>query len=465
MQLQRIKFWSHSSRSAERYKRIAWTSVTSLGAKLTTLVAMLVAVPLTLRYLGGERYGMWMAITSSVLVLTFADLGIGNGLLNAISQSTGKEDHDAVQRYVSSAFFLLLAVAALLAALFLAAVRFVPWERVFNVNSPLAVHEARPAVAVFLACFCISLPLGIVQRIHFGLQEGYSNNLWVAAGSLLGFVALLFAIRKEAGLPWLVLTLAGGPVLALIFNAAFLFRKRPWLIPRWAKSSRKHAWELLTLGMSFVIIQTCLAVASGVDNLIVAHQLGPSAVTQYSVPLRMFSALPVLLIMALNPLWPAYGESFARGDIDWARRALSRSLKVSLSSTLIAGATLVILGPTILTLWVHGRVQATFWLLAGMACWMVLSSAASAISVFLNANNLVRVQVFSAIGMCLSATVLKLFLTPKLGLAAVIWCTDAAYVLFVWIPILIFLPAHLEGLKRQVQQSSNHILDTAPVYE
>jgi O-antigen/teichoic acid export membrane protein len=46
---------------------------------------MVISVPLTLTYLGSERYGMWMAISSIVALLAFADFGLGNGLVNAIA--------------------------------------------------------------------------------------------------------------------------------------------------------------------------------------------------------------------------------------------------------------------------------------------------------------------------------------------------------------------------------------------
>jgi O-antigen/teichoic acid export membrane protein len=409
---------------------------------------------MTIHYLGSERYGMWMTLSSSAMLLTFADLGIGNGLLNAVSQSTGREDRDSVQAYVSSAFFLLLVIAALLLALFALTYNLIPWQSVFNVRSPVAVREIGPAVAVFFACFCFALPFGVAQRVHLGLQEGVSNNLWVMAGNFLGLLGILFAVKREAGLPWLALALSGAPVVALVLNGAVLFRSRPWLTPKWSKSSAKHMRELLKLGLSFLVLQTCVVFVSAIDNLIVAQHMGSAAVTQYAVPMRMFSALPALVIMALNPLWPAYGESIARGEVQWARIALTRSLRLILFVTVAVGSVLVVFGPDILNIWVRGEVQVTRPLLAGMALWMLLSSAANAVSIFLNGANLVRVQVYSAVAMCAGATILKLSLIDHFGLVAVIWSTDVSYLFFVWIPIVFFIPRYLLKLDRDIATSS-----------
>ena len=80
-------------RSQERYRRVALTAISSAGARALTVVTMLIAVPLTLNYLGSERYGLWMTISSIILMMRFADLGMGLGLMNAVSEAHGQEDH------------------------------------------------------------------------------------------------------------------------------------------------------------------------------------------------------------------------------------------------------------------------------------------------------------------------------------------------------------------------------------
>ncbi len=51
-------------RAHQRHRRAAWASVTSVGSKLASVITILVTAPLTIRYLGMERYGMWMTIAS-----------------------------------------------------------------------------------------------------------------------------------------------------------------------------------------------------------------------------------------------------------------------------------------------------------------------------------------------------------------------------------------------------------------
>jgi len=249
-------------RARERHRRAMLASSASAVAKAVRVLTTFASVPLAIGYLGAERYGLWLTISSVAAFLTFADLGLGNGLLNAVSDAAGRDDHDASARAVSSAFFMLLGVAALFALGGMIAYPLVAWERVFNVTSPLAVAEAGPSVAVFVACFLVSMPLGIVERVQLGLQEGFVNSLWEGLGSVIGLAGVVIAIHLRLSLPWLVFAMAGGPVVALLLNAWVLFwRQRRWLRPSPSRYSRDAAGRMLRLGVLFLVLQVVSAVA------------------------------------------------------------------------------------------------------------------------------------------------------------------------------------------------------------
>src|SRR5690349_17928309 len=74
-------------RAKERLRRVLLTALVSAFAQAVNMLTMLVSIPLTLNYLGVERYGLWIVISSLITILGFADLGLGNGLLNAIADA------------------------------------------------------------------------------------------------------------------------------------------------------------------------------------------------------------------------------------------------------------------------------------------------------------------------------------------------------------------------------------------
>lgn len=417
-------------RSLERYRRAALTTFTSVVARVVTVLTSLITVRLTVRYLGTERYGLWMTITSVVSMMTFADLGIGNGLLSSISEAHGRDDRESVRKYVSSAFFVLLGIATVLLGLFALVHPFVPWPRVFNVASALAVREAGPAVFVFLACFALNMPLDVVQRVQTGYQEGFETNLWNAGGSLIGLSCLLVAMHFKGGLPWLLLAMSGGQLLGIVGNWSHEFGwVRPWLLPGWAYCDRAAARKILGTGAMFLMIQVCGVFTVAVDNVIITQILGPEAVTQYAVPMRMFMLVRSVASMFVMPLWPAYGEALARGDLKWAKTTVVRSIGFSLLCFGPAVLGLALFGKTIVHVWVGPQIQPSYLLLGGAGAWAVVDLCGNALGIFLFGANLLKFQVLLyAVGAILMLPA-KVLCAKAFGLAGVIWVTALTAVL------------------------------------
>ena len=225
---------TEQGRSDERHRKIFMTAGAAALSKVVSVGTALISIPLTLHYLGSERFGLWMTITSVIVMLGFADLGIGIGLLNAVSEASGKDDIEAIRRYISSAFAILSGIALVILVIFFFAYPFISWASFFNVKSPLAIQESGLAVAAFMLCFALNIPAGIVQRAQSGLQMGFVANLWQIVGSILGLSAVLLVIRFELGLPWLVGAMAGAPLVAALSNGVWFFgRVRLDIRPDW----------------------------------------------------------------------------------------------------------------------------------------------------------------------------------------------------------------------------------------
>lgn len=426
------------------------TAVAAAGAKGITVLTTLVSVPLTLGYLGEERYGLWMTISSVFAILAFADLGLGNGLVNAISEADGKDDRQLARQCVSSALLMLSGVAALLCVAFAIAYPYISWERFLNVSSARAIAEAGPAMTAFVACFLISMPVGVVARVQMGYQEGFANSLWSAAGNFMGLAAVLVAIYLRASLAWLVLAMAGTPVIANLANAVVLFGyRRPWLLPRVKAASLAIAAKLLRLGLLFFILQIAVAMAYASDNLVISQVLGSAAVTQYSVPARLFSIPLVVIGMVLGPLWPAYGEAFARGDVLWAKKMLVRSLAASAVLATLAAVPLVVFGSWLLHVWAGKEIHASWLLLAGLGIWSVLNSVGNALAMALNGANVIRFQVITASLMAILALGLKIGLARALGVPGVIWATVIAYSVVVVLPCAVAVPGIFRAMEHR----------------
>lgn len=411
-----------------------------MAARGASFLTVLLTVPLAVRHLGPERFGMWATIGSATALLGFADLGLADGLVNVLTARNAEDDRRGARAAVSSAFFGLVAVAAGLGALFAAVHAAVPWASLLNATSPQAVAEAGPAVAVFAACFLAGLPLGVAARVNLGYQEAHHAVVWGAAGSALSLAGVAAAVALGAGLPWMVLALAGGPVAASAANCLVLFgRRRPWLRPSLGAASGAAGRRLVRVGSLFLVLSVAAAAGYQSDMLVIAHVLGPEHVTDYAVPMRLFLLAPAALALVLTPLWPAHGDAIARGDVAWARTALRRSMTLACAVNVPVAVALVAVGPRLVPAWAGAEVDPPLSLLVGMGLFAALNGLSGPIAMFLNGANVIRFQVVCALTMAASNVVLSVVLVHLVGLPGPIYATVVTQVACILVPAAVFL--------------------------
>jgi O-antigen/teichoic acid export membrane protein len=435
------------ARSRERYRRAAFTFLASIIVKGVALLTLFTSVPLSLGYLGSERFGLWMTALSAVGLASFANLGFDKGLLNALAAADGRGHRAAARRLVSTAFFLLGGILATMLALFALAYPILPWARLLNAVGP-AADEAGPVVAVLTVCALLALLANLVDTIQSAYQEGFRNGLWEAIGKLSGLAALIAAIRFGASLPVLALAVAGVPLIASLANAVVLFgRRRVWLLPKITLIQRGAARQLFGAGSLFFLSQLALTIAYYADNLVVAQLAGGEAVAAYAVTARLFDLPGMLLLLVGGALWPPLAEAMARRDIAWAQRGLRHLILVSLGLAAVTALPLIPLGPVALRWWVGGEVAPPVSLFPAFGLFWMLSALTQPISVFLSAANALRFQLACLVALAVGGLALKLLFAEWFGVAGVAWGRVAAEVIFLLLPYVLFMPRLMRRLR------------------
>jgi O-antigen/teichoic acid export membrane protein len=295
--------------------------------------------------------------------------------------------------------------------------------------------------------FLLTIPVGVVGQIRLGYQEGYVTAWLDAAASVLGVVGVVAGIAVGAGLPWLVAAAAAPPLATGLVNWILLLRARPALRPRISSAGRRHAKVLLRSGGLFFALQLAIVVGFSADNFVAAQVLGPAAATQYAVPSRLALAGVALIAVLALPLWPAYAEALARGDVAWVLRILRRSLIATTAAALAGAVVFVSIGGPIVDAWSRGAVDPGWSLLVGLGLWLVLGSVGSALAMFLNAAHIVRMQVVCASLMATANIMLSIVLARRIGVAGLIWGTVISYTLFVVVPYAVRVPRLLVRLR------------------
>jgi O-antigen/teichoic acid export membrane protein len=337
----------------ERYRRAGMTASTSYIGKALYILMGFVSVPLTVHYLGAERYGVWLTISSLCLWVALTDFGLaGNALVNVLSEAVGNDDREAARQYAASAFWALVTIALIIGTVSLAAFNSIPWRALFRVSDATSTRELESTCALVMTLFVINLPLSLLGSLYNAHQEGYLANIWGAAGAVVSLLGLIVVTRFHAGLPQLIAAIAGVPLFVVLANAYYVFVCRyPWLAP--APSAVRYSCirRLLKLGGKYMIMQLASLGIYQSQAMIITQILGPSQVVIFVVTYKIL-ALPVdLAYMGTVPFMAAFGEARARRDWNWIKGAYKNATFASIGLGLPLAVALALVAKPLILLW------------------------------------------------------------------------------------------------------------------
>ncbi len=368
--------------------------LSAAGSKILLSAITIVTLPIAVRYLGAERYGVWVTATTVASWIAMLDLGIAATLTNSISTAFATDDKHLAARQTTNALAITLAVLGVLGIFAAFAWANLDWVRLLNVSPQVSPWEVKTTVAIALGLVLLAPACTLGGKVLSGYQQTHLYNLVTTGGALASVAGLIGGVLLHFRMPMLFLCTSGAltacGVAALIWVMFFF---KPWLRPQLSYLNLAEMRCLIQDGAPLFLIQIASIVVFGTDNLVVSHYLGADQVTPYSVTLRLVTYAQFLPMFLFPPLWPAYAEADARGDYRWIRRTFILTIFGSLISMLSLLAVFVLFGKTIIRLWAGSAAVPSESLLIAMSIWTLISALTGVQSCLLSAVGRARLQV------------------------------------------------------------------------
>ncbi len=433
-------------RAKHRKSNIVKTLSMGAYSKAVSILVSFAMVPLAVNYLGTGGYGLWVAVSSLIALLSFTDGGVGKALLNMVSHATGANVKQPIRHIISSGFFVLLCISIIGASIFLMLSSYVDWAWVFGLNQEFRPTELYTLVLIVGLAFFIAMPFSLVGNVQHGFQEGNIEAFWNAKGRLLSLVFAIIAIQLDKGLFGFALAVVSGPIVAALGNNIYYFgvRNRA-MIPALSSVRKDNIHAVLGTGGLFFVLQITSAIQLSADNIIISNMIGPSAVAQYAICMQLFLVIPMLMGLLWAPLWPALREAMASDDVEWVKRVFAKSLKLAFLVGLPSLIVLVIFGQDIMRIWVGDEVVPSTLLLVGCGVWMFLVLIGNVIAVFLNAMQWLKVQIIVALSAGTANVFITIFLVGKVGFEGAVYGSIISYIIFALVPYSILIPNYMRS--------------------
>lgn len=359
--------------------------ILNLAGQAAPLLIGLLTIPLLLRSLGVESFGILSIIWAVLGYAGQFDFGLGRATTKYVAECVGRNDSGNLPGLFWTSL-LSQVVFGVLAAGMLAAITPTLTQRVLNI-SPVRAAEME-SVLLILAC---SLPLVIASNSLRGTLEALQqfaviNYVKVPANAsvvLLPLAGIFFGLR----LPGIVILLVVARLLTGLVYLIFCFKFVPSLRGRLAFDA-KFIRPLFSYGGWVTISNLIGPLLTYVDRFFVGSILSMSAVGYYAVPYEIAIRVCLVPQSLLATVFPAFSSLQARKSQTQLEDLYVRSLK----------SILLLSGPVLLTIASFAREILSVWLGPDFAVTSASTLQILALGVLINSISFVPFGLLQGLG-------------------------------------------------------------------
>src|SRR5262245_35390016 len=303
------------ARALPEHLRRLWRSRITAGVVASyanTAVGMLsnfVAIPIYLKYLGREEYGLWMTISGVTLYLGFLNFGITQATENHFGAAVVRQNTAEQNSVLSTGFWWYLSIVSSAILVVAAAEPFIPLHLLIKGADSLA--EKTPLVfLVASACYLIELP--------FRILPGCLRNIGkIDVQQWLGVLQQILKLVVSFG--WLAL---GGSIVGLIvvicctnvaiYLGSYLVMKRelPHLSLNVKHFDKRLRRDMVGPSFFFFLLQVSGAICVSTDALVISSRLSTAQVTPYAIAQR----IGLMAVAVVTTISKSFGQAVRRAD-------------------------------------------------------------------------------------------------------------------------------------------------------
>jgi O-antigen/teichoic acid export membrane protein len=356
-------------------RQLARSTLWNFGASIASILIALVSVPILIKYLGAERFGVISLVWVVEGQFSLFDLGLSRALTKLVAEKLGISREMDIPAIFWSAL-LMMGVAGVVAGILLRALS--PWL----VHSILKVPaNIQPETLTSFYLVALSLPVVISSAGLRGYLEAHQRFDLISSVrvpiSILSYLVPLLVLPFSKTLVPVIVVLISGRFLAWAIHLSLCFRVSPALRKNMTVEGAPLRY-MFSFGGWMTVTNVVSPIMVNLDRFLIGALISMSAVAYYVTPYEAVTKLWIIPSALSGVLFPAFATALGQ---DRNRAALLFEKAVTY--------TFLSLFPVIVGVLALGHFGLQIWLGAAFAqkCSLVLSFLA--IGVF--ANSLAQV--------------------------------------------------------------------------
>lgn len=348
---------------------LARNTVWNLAGQSLPLIVALFALPIVIKGLGTERYGILSLLWMIIGYFTFFEMGLGRALTKFVAEGSGKDDAGVSQIFWTAIIMMLaLGLTGALVLFFFSPLIVSHIFRIPDFLRTEALHSSYLMVLSIPLLVSISGFIGVLEaRQRFDI----TSVMRVAMG-VFTFAAPLAVLPFTQNLVYVIAVLVAGIFLGWLIYMLLCFKVIPSLRKRIALD-RSQVKSLIHFGGWLTVSNVISPMMVYLDRFLIGALISMAAVAYYTAPYEAVTRLWVISGALAGVVFPAFAASF-KNNPDRAAKIYMRSIKY----------TFLVMFPIILFVVAFAREALDVWLGAEFSYQSTRVLQWLAIGVFIN---------------------------------------------------------------------------------
>lgn len=272
-------------------------------------VIALIAYPIYLKYIGAEKYGLWVTVTVVLEFSQFGQLGIETAIIKYVAREYGKKNFKSITEYISTSFYILMVpfvTVIVIVALFK-----------FQIAALIKLEEVFMDDGVRLIFYVgllsgLNFFVNVIRGVVVGIGRMDIANYVFLFSRIFRIILAVFLLVLGYGIwslyfGYLIYLILALVVLIFILGCNYHIKIFDPLAFR-----IKKLRELIKLGGTLSIDFIAHMLIVPFNKVIIARYIGLSEVTYYQIALQLVMAIRSLWVKGLESILPKMSEIYKK---------------------------------------------------------------------------------------------------------------------------------------------------------
>lgn len=284
-----------------RRRRASQGFVSALLSASTGLLSTLIVIPVALRNLRYEQYGLWVVLWQLVGYLNLLDLGVAYAATRDLAAAQAARDRRTIEETATTGFYLYAGLGVVFFALGWILLLMLPYV---TRGSREVIATTRWTLLLLLTHGLLAFPARFLAAANVAAQAIAMSGIVGFVQGITNIVVAILLLHGGVGLNALPLGILTSDLVAVGLHGIVFNRIYRLTTLRLSGIRAAAARHLLGFSLPVFVTGVSWTVVAGTDSIVVSARLGLAAAALFAVSYRIPSQLVSLVNLGTDVTMP-----------------------------------------------------------------------------------------------------------------------------------------------------------------